>query len=199
MKLSLAVLTVGIVSAVAIAEKKVESKPADAFYVYREKAAKENHYVPAGWMGDYSDLKFNDAYKADCADGNTCIEIKYSGEAKQGANWAGIYWTHPAMNWGDKPGGFDLTGYKKLTFWARGAKGGEQISEFKVGGISGEHGDSDAVSVGPVTLTNQWKKYELSVKDANLSQIIAGFCWAASKDYNPDGFTFYLDEIRFER
>jgi len=40
---------------------------------------------------------------------------------------------------------------KKLSFWARGDKGGEKIAEFKVGGITGEHGDSDSASIGPVS------------------------------------------------
>lgn len=177
---------------------KPDAKP-EVFYVYSDKGVRTNHYVPSGWMGDHGDLSMNDGFSKDCADGKTCIEIKYSGKATQGANWAGIFWQHPANNWGDKAGGFDLTGYKKLSFWARGAKGGEKINEIFVGGITGEHGDSDKVATGPIDLTKEWKQYTMNISEANLSHIVGGFGWAASRDYNQDGFAIYLDEIRFER
>ena len=47
-------------------------------------------------------------------------------------------------------------------------------------------------------LTNQWKQYTIDLKGKDLSNIIGGFAWAGSKDDNPDGFTIYLDDIRFE-
>jgi hypothetical protein len=182
-----------------LAATVLASKPADVFYVYLDKAAKENHYIPSGWMGDYGDLKIDDANRDNPYAGKTAIKWTYSGEAKQGANWAGCFWQHPANNWGDKPGGFNLSGYKRLTFWARGGRGDEQIAEFKVGGITGEHADSDAQSIGPVTLTKDWKRYVIDLADKDLQKIVGGFAWAASRDANPEGFTMYLDEIRFER
>src|SRR5262249_46135190 len=130
--------------------------------------------------------------------GRYAIKITYSGEAKQGANWAGIFWQNPANNWGDKPGGYDLSRYKRLTFWARGAKGNEHIAEFKVGGITGEKGDSDSAPIGPVQLSRDWQKYTIELADKNLSHIVGGFCWSASHDENPEGFTMFLDDIRFE-
>jgi hypothetical protein len=192
----------GVVCCLAVSiltAAKPTPKPEDVFYVYREKSAKENHFIPSGWMGDYGDLKIDDANKEDPADGLTAIKWTYTGEAKQGANWAGVFWQHPANNWGDKPGGYDLKAYKRLTFWARGAKGGEEIAEFKVGGITGEHGDSDAASIGPIVLEKTWKKHTIDLAGKDLQKIIGGFCWAASRDKNPEGFTLFLDEIRFEK
>jgi hypothetical protein len=186
------------VSVFSMAAKK-DVKTSDVFYVYSDKGNPGNHYIPSGWMGDYSDLKLNDGSTENCADGKTCIQWTYSAKGTQGARWTGAYWQHPPNNWGNRPGGFDLTGYKRLTFWARGAKGGERIAEFKVGGITGEFGDSDAVNIGPIELESDWKKYTIDVSQADLSKIIGGFCWAASADDNPDGFVIYLDEIRFER
>ncbi len=183
----------------APAKKTVAVDPADVFYVYTEKGSNKNHYIPSGWMGDYGDLRINDANTENPAEGKTSIKWIYSGAAKQGANWAGAFWQHPANNWGEKMGGYDLSKYTRVTFWARGGKGGEKISEFKVGGITGEHGDSDAANIGPITLTKEWKKYTLDLADKNLSNIIGGFCWAASRDDNPEGFELHLDEIRYER
>lgn len=178
----------------------VSASPAGApFYVYSDKGAPTNHYIPSGWMGDYGDLKLNDGYKVDCFDGKSCIQWIYDATAKQGANWAGAYWQFPANNWGEKPGGFDLSVFKKLTFYAKSDKGGATIATFKVGGITGEHGDSDEADIGPVVLTTSWKKYTIDLSGKNMSHVIGGFCWSASRDDNPNGFTLFLDEIRFEK
>lgn len=178
------------------------SKPAGKdqyFYVYHDKMDRLNHYIPSGWMGDYGDMKYDDRDATEPQDGRTDIKITYNAQAKQGANWAGIYWQLPANNWGEKPGGFDLSGYTKLTFWAKGTTGKEVISTFKVGGISGEYGDSDGVEIGPETLSKKWTKYTIDLTGKNLSHIIGPFCFSFSRDDNPDGMVFYLDEIRFER
>ena len=196
-----AALLLGLAAGAFAAKKKapaVDSSGKNVFYVYADKGARVNHYIPSGWMGDYGDVKIDDSNTTDPADGKTCIKITYTGKATQGANWAGIFWQHPANNWGEKPGGYDLSPYKRLTFWARGADGGEKVAEFKVGGITGEHGDSDSAAVGPLTLTKDWKKYTIDLADKNMSHIIGGFAWSASRDDNPNGFVFYLDEIRFE-
>lgn len=188
-----------LLSPLSEAKIKKESAPAETFYVYSDKGAMTNHYIPSGWMGDYGDLKIDDANTEDPADGRTSIKWTYNAKEAQGARWAGAFWQHPANNWGEKPGGFDLTGYKRLTFWAKGQQGGEVINEFKMGGITGTFSDTDSAAIGPVTLTKEWKKYTIDLADKNLTKIIGGFCWATSKDVNPDGFVMYLDEIRFEK
>jgi len=175
--------------------KKQEGMP---FYVYSDRSSPKNHYIPSGWMGDYGDLKYDGASKEDPYLGDSCIKIIYNGKAAQGARWAGIFWQNPANNWGSTDGGSDLSKATKLTFWARGAKGGERIEEFKVGGIMGEFSDSDSASIGPVILTKEWTQYTIDLKGKDMSYIIGGFCWAANIDNNPEGATFYLDEIKYE-
>jgi len=170
----------------------------EPFFVYSDKGNSGNHYIPGGWMGDYGDISFSDASHVKPHSGNSCIKISYSAKSSQGNGWAGMYWQAPANNWGDKPGGYDLTGKHRLTFWARGAKGGEVIAEFKMGGISGDNGDTDSAGTGSIVLSRQWKKYSIGLSDKNLSNIIGGFCWSANRGANPDGMTFYLDDIRYE-
>ncbi len=184
----------------ALADEKASTAKdhANYFYVYSDKGASDNHFAPSGWMGDYGDVKLDDSSTEDPADGKTCIKLTYTGQGTQGANWAGMFWQNPPNNWGSKPGGYDLSKFSKLTFWARGAKGDEKISEFKMGGITGEQGDSDSASIGPINLTKDWKKYTIDLSGKNLSHIIGGFAWSASRDNNPNGFTIYLDEIRYE-
>jgi hypothetical protein len=122
----------------------------------------------------------------------------YNGKGAQGARWAGIYWQNPANNWGTADGGFDLSKTAKMTFWARGAKGGERIEEFKAGGIMGEYSDSDSAGIGPVILNKEWTQYTIDLKGKDMSYVIGGFCWATNVDVNPEGATFYLDEIKYE-
>ncbi|MDD5504425.1 MAG: hypothetical protein PHV77_03820 [Candidatus Omnitrophica bacterium] len=168
------------------------------FNIYTDKSSPGNHYIPSGWMGDFGDIKLNDRWMENSHSGTTCIRIEYVPRRSQGAGWMGIYWQNPANNWGSKKSGFDLTGAKQLSFYARGEKGGEIISEFKIGGISGEFSDSDSAGIGPAMLTQDWKKYEIDLKGKDLSHIIGGFCFSANSDDNPDGFIIYLDEIKYE-
>lgn len=175
--------------------KKAESMP---FYVYADRRSVGNHFIPSGWMGDYDDIKLDIGSSEDAYLGDTCIKIIYNGQGAQGARWAGIYWQQPANNWGNIDAGFDLSKSTKVTFWARGANGGERIEEFKAGGIMGEFSDSDLAQIGPVILNKEWTQYTLDLKGKDMSYIFGGFCWSTNSDVNPEGATFYLDEIRYE-
>jgi hypothetical protein len=168
------------------------------FNLFTDMGSRDNHYIPSGWMGDYGDLKYVANWTDNPHSGKTCVKIVYNANMAQGAGWAGMYWQHPANNWGEKKGGYNLTGATKLTFWARGEHGGEKIAEFKMGGITGEFPDTDSASIGPVELTTKWQKYTIDLKEKDLSNIIGGFCWSASRDDNPDGFILYLDDIAYE-
>jgi hypothetical protein len=171
------------------------------FYVYADANSLDNHFIPSGWMPATAarDLRFDTNWKNYPFSGDSCIRVEYKNNS--GTRWAGIYWQHPANNWGNVPNvGFNLQDAKKVSFWARGDKGGEIVNEFKIGGIlSGEHIDSDSASIGPVQLTKEWKKYEIDLTGRDLSYVIGGFCWATNIDVNdPEGIIFFLDEIKYE-
>ena len=172
------------------------------FYVYADAKSLDNHFIPSGWMPATAaqDLKLNVNWKENPMSGESCIRTAYTN--KSGTRWAGIYWQNPPNNWGTVPNaGFDLRGATKLTFWAKGERGGEIINEFKMGGISsGDYIDSDSASIGPIQLTQDWKKYEIDLRGKDLSYVIGGFCWATNIDVNdPNGIIFYLDEIKYEQ
>ena len=175
--------------------KKTQNMP---FYVYADRSSVSNHFIPSGYMGDYGDIKMDGASKEDPYLGDTCIKVVYSGNMSHGARWAGVYWQNPANNWGTVDAGFDLSKAAKLTFWARGEKGEERIEEFKVGGIMGEFSDTDTAGIGPVILNKEWTQYTIDLKGKDASYIIGGFCWSTNVDVNPEGATFYLDEIKYE-
>ena len=85
-----------------------------------------------------------------------------------------------------------------MTFWAKGEKGGEQIQEFTIGGIEQDYPDSDKIVMGPVILTDQWKKYTIDLRGRDLSYISGGFAWTSEAMVNSQECKFYLDEIKFE-
>lgn len=159
-------------------------------------------YDATGWMGDGEEgtkyVQFTEACKEQPRSKPTCIKITYTIGPK---GWAGIYWLNKPNNWGDKPGeDWSARGYSSITFWARGEKEGEVV-EFKAGGVEDNkkpHKDSFEVSTHKVTLEKDWKRYEIKLDGENLSSVIGVFCWVASGSSNPEGLTFYLDDIQYE-
>lgn len=189
-----ALLLVSLLCTVAVAAQP------DIFYVYSDAHMAGNHFIPSGWMGDYNDIKMSEADTSSPHSGKTSAKFVYDAKGAQGAGWAGVYWQYPVNNWGEKPGGFNLNGYTKLTFWAKsGTKTPIHMGEFKMGGISGTYGDSDTASTGNVEVPSTWTQFTIDLKGKELSQIIGGFCWSASHDDNPDGFTLLVDDIRYEK
>lgn len=177
-------------------DKKAEAPSFKAFFVYTDDNSKLNHFAPSGWMGDTADIKFSGSYQQYPKTGKSCLRITYL--AKGAKEWIGVYWQQPANNWGEKKGGYDLRGAKALTFWARGERGGEIVSEFKMGGITGKYSDSDVAWTGPVKLTKEWVQYSIDLKDKDLRYINGGFCFSVMRVENPSGCTFYLDDIKYE-
>lgn len=168
-----------------------------AFYVYSDFKALLNHYYPSGWMGDTRDLAFNQQHGKGVYAGKHCIKVQYSPRGSNG--WAGIYWQQPSNNWGDKQGGFDLSKAEYLTFWMRGEKGGETVAEVKIGGFKGLYPDSaEATIKKKIVLTNEWKLYWIDLRKKDTSYIAGGFAFVVNKKDNPNGCTFYIDEIRYE-
>ena len=156
-------------------------------------------FYPSGWMGDWGDITLDDASTHSPLSGPTCIKITYSATRSQGKGWAGIYWQYPDSNWGENPEGRNLSGATRLTFWARGNKGGEK-AEFKAGGITGKYPDSiqPLVSADVIDLSIEWQHYTIDLTGKDLSHIIGGFCWVTNKNQNPYGSTIFLDDIRYE-
>ena len=113
----------------------------------------------------------------------------------------------PLLNFGTYPNaGINLTGATALTFWARGAKGGEQV-DFFMGGVGwnpltgrkeAKYPDSTRSIHLKVRLTPQWQFYRIDLTGADLSYILGGFGWVASVGENRSGAVFFLDDIQFE-
>jgi len=159
-------------------------------------------FFPSGWMGDGElgerFIEVNDSWRNDPHSPPTCYKWVYKPGGPKG--WAAVAWQYPDSNWGNEKGR-DLTGYKRLTFWIKGEKGGEEVS-IKAGGHSAPGARYPAtflVSYGLITLKNTWEKKILDLTGEDLSNVSCAFVWAASLVDNPQGCTFYLDDIRYEK
>ncbi|MCA6070903.1 MAG: hypothetical protein LE168_00700 [Endomicrobium sp.] len=124
-----------------------------------------NHFASSGWMGDYDDVKIS-LFDTDRPRevGRHVIKVTYNAKMAHGV---GDGLAFAGNNWqiiGVKKGGYNLTGAKRLSFWANGTNGGEIITEFKMGGITGEFPDSDFASIGTVTLAKEWTRYAIDIK-----------------------------------
>ncbi|MDD5099065.1 MAG: hypothetical protein PHP35_01870, partial [Candidatus Colwellbacteria bacterium] len=160
------------------------------------KDAATNRYAPTGWMGDTADLTMTDSI-TEPHSGETSLKFTYTPKAGR-EGWVGVYWMNKENNWGNEEG-LDLSGATKLTFWAKGEKGGETIDNISVGGVTGQYPDTAKVETGPIVLSNEWKKYEIDLTGKDLSSIIGGFCFSTSAQSAGDGITFYIDDIQFEK
>jgi exo-beta-1,3-glucanase (GH17 family) len=170
------------------------------FPVYTEWLADPQRFVPVGWMGDTQNITMFECHRENPHSGDMAIRATFSPTGTLG--WGGISWQDPASNWGKQLAGYNLTGARRLSFWMRGARGGEAV-EFQVGGL-GETTDPyhdtlrPARSTRPIVLTDQWQKVEIDLAGADLSRIAGGFSWVASRCYNSSPITFYLDDIQFD-
>ena len=161
--------------------------------VYDEAGRSNPPYIPSGYMGAYQAIKMDENCTDHPHSGKTCIRA----DLQSTKDWGGVIWQSPANDWGDKPGGLDLTGATKLTFWARGDRGGEVVT-FLVGIIKNDKPffDTAQEKLDRVKLTDQWQQYTIDLKGKDLKRIKSGFGWTAASTGQP--ITFYLDDIRYE-
>jgi hypothetical protein len=155
-----------------------------------------SEFFPSGWMGDgEAGGKYLSVSKIGAnVNGKNKIATKIT--YRRGPNgWAGIYWQHPDKNWGERPG-LDLTGARKITFMARGEKGGEVV-EFLAGGIKGQHADSFKKSIGDTLLTPAWQAFEIDLEGLDLRNVVGAFAWSAPIPESGE-LTFYVADIQIQ-
>jgi len=149
-------------------------------------------YLPTGWMGNTKGLKLDAASTDQPHAGKTCVRIDFT----PADGWGGIVWQSPANDWGDRPGGWDLTGAKTLSFHARGASGGEVLSvEFGLLGKDKKYSDSGRGKLEKITLTPEWTRYEIKLDGQDLGRIKTGFAVIVAGQGKP--VTAYFDQILY--
>ncbi len=164
----------------------------------------ESQYYPSGWMGDgagETGPKYLTATHEQATingQATTAIRIEYHRGPK---GWAGIYWQYPENNWGDTEG-FDLSGAKKISFDAKGERGGE-IVEFLSGGIKDKtNKDQFKKSLGKKPLTAAWTHYSIDLSSFNkeeLHRVIGAFAWVGVGGFDKDNrLVTYIANLRVE-
>lgn len=150
-------------------------------------------FAPSGWMGDTKALRLDEACPDRPQSGTICLRV----ELQASSGWGGIVWQDPPNDWGDRPGGHDLSGAKKLTFWARSPKDG-QTASFELGllGPDKKFHDSGHQKLENVRLTPDWKPYSIDLTGLDLSRIKTGFAIILRSEGAP--VTVDLDQIRYE-
>lgn len=210
--------------------EQVMDKYHTQFDVYTDLAAAGNHFfhrarIQTG-LADPQPVSIDDGYTLTVHTGSTAIRNDFTPTVPNA--WGGWYLMVgmlegmervPKDNWGTYPNaGYNLTGATELTFWARGAKGGERVEffAFNVGRdafgnpLPGAlHPDSSAkyTTCGPMgtpacstytTLTADWRPYTIPLTGADLSYVLGGFGWVTSGPQNGEkAITFFVDDIRY--
>ena len=205
---------------------------ADRFHstvdVYTDDGAAGNHFLVRARLSSFDDdgqpeaaARAVPAMQEDSTDrpysGATCIRASFRSQLVRGLpNWGAWVFMQgvqrdggkPEPNWGKtSDAGMNLSGATRLTFRARGEKGGERVEFFALGvgwdadrgQRSAPHADSSPALKKKVTLSTEWRSYSIDLRKANLSYVLGGFGWAANAGANGlRDIAFYLDDIRYE-
>jgi len=149
-------------------------------------------YAASGWMGNTAAISVEDS-AIQPASGRTCLRCAYA--ASDG--WGGVVWQDPPNDWGDKPGGYDLRGAKRLTWKARGDVGGEIVTFlFGLLGPDKMYSDTTQMKLENVHLTRDWQAFSMDLSRSDLTRIKTGFGWTVAGQGRP--IVFYLDDITVE-
>ena len=161
--------------------------------IYDEAGRVGAPYAASGWMGNAGAVKLDEACTDRPATGKTCIRCEYTASG----DWAGVIWQDPPGDWGDRPGGWNVQGARRITWKARGARGGEIVT-FHFGLINPDKPYADSVrrKIENVALKADWQTYTLELPGDDLSRIKSGFGWTVAGQGKP--VAFFLDDIRIE-
>ena len=161
--------------------------------VYDDPDQQKPTFIPAGWMGNSKAMKLTERCETNPHSGKHCLRVDYTAND----NWGGIVWQNPANDWGDQPGGWNLSGAKRLRFWARGERGDEVIScEFGILAKDKRYHDTGLGKLEKLKLTTDWQQFTIDVSKLDMTRIKTGFVFTVAGTGRP--VTFFLDDIQYE-
>jgi hypothetical protein len=160
--------------------------------IYDEAGRSPLPYIPSGWMGNVAALRLDDRCESNPHSGKTCVRIDYTAPDQ----WAGIAWQHPENDFGDKPGGWDVTGAKRLALWLRGDRGNERVTiELGIVGADKKFPDTTKAKLANASLSIDWQEYTLELK-GDLTRIKTGLVLVVTGAGQP--IRFFMDDCRYE-
>ena len=92
--------------------------------------------------------------------------------------------------------GRDLTDYDALTFWIKASQAAT-LNEVGFGNDFGEN--KYLVTMNDVPLTTNWTKVVIPIPDAYKLTLEKGMFWYAEGPENGNGYTFWIDELKYEK
>lgn len=92
--------------------------------------------------------------------------------------------------------GRDLSGFDALTFWAKASQSAT-INEIGFGNDFGEN--KYVASIAGLKLTTNWRKYTIPLPDPSKLFQEKGMFWYAEGPENGAGYSFWIDELQFEK
>ncbi len=93
-------------------------------------------------------------------------------------------------------GGRDLSGYDALTFWAKATKAAT-INEIGFGSDFGAN--KYLVTKQNLRISTGWTKYIIPIPDPSKLTVENGMFWYSEGPEDGDGYTFWVDELKFEK
>tara|TARA_R110001592_G_C13179089_1_gene750657 strand:- start:2366 stop:3769 length:1404 start_codon:yes stop_codon:yes gene_type:complete len=96
----------------------------------------------------------------------------------------------------DDNGGRDLSSYDVLTFWAKSTKAAT-INEIGFGQDFGEN--KYQVNINGLRLTTNWVKYSIPIPTASKLTKESGLMWFSEGPEDGDGYSFWIDELKYEK
>jgi hypothetical protein len=93
-------------------------------------------------------------------------------------------------------GGRDLSGYDALTFWAKATQSAT-INEIGFGNNFGEN--KFLTTLNNMRINTTWTKYTIPLPDPSRLTLEKGMFWYAEGPENGNGYTFWIDELKYEK
>lgn len=92
--------------------------------------------------------------------------------------------------------GRNLTEFDALTFWAKASQGAT-INEIGFGNDFGEN--RFMVTLNNMRISTTWTKYTIAIPDPSRLTAEKGMFWYAEGAENNNGYTIWIDELKFEK
>jgi hypothetical protein len=174
----------------------------------RSPFAVSQHFAPSGHMGDGAEAGFvtahvtNERCKPRLAGARgDCYTFSYvPGELL----WAGVYWQHPANNWGSRPGRVLEPGATRVRFMAASNTPDLPV-QFIAGGIRDRQKTfADRFRVTSFELlSTDWQEFTLDLSGQSVESVIGAFAWVATFPAGTDRATaepilVHLDDVVWE-
>ncbi len=158
-----------------------------AFDIYTDRDAGGNHFTQQQWYNGNHNMEVDLDWCDNPHSGYSCIRVQWNGQpGDDGWLWNGVMWREDAP-------GLNLNGAERLTFWGRTNEPGLNV-------IFIIHPPGEGEIRQTYRLEEDWTAYEIDLVNHNLEGLCEGFGFSfnSALDPNPDGTTFYLDDIQFD-